>query len=77
MLDSPVTKHKTTMASPSDDVEYWIYHERQQASLCGQHALNNLVQACVFQPDALTEIAFHLDNLELQAFANNNEGGTR
>ena len=61
----------------SSDVEYWIYHERQQAALCGQHALNNLVQACVFEPNQLAEIAFHLDRVELAAFAQNNEGGMK
>jgi hypothetical protein len=41
----------------SSDLEYWIYHERQEAMLCGQHALNNLVQACVFSPESLAELA--------------------
>ena len=59
----------------SPDVEYWIYHERQEALLCGQHALNNLVQACIFSADVLAEIAYQLDQLELAAFAQNNEGG--
>ena len=59
----------------SSDVEYWIYHERQEALLCGQHALNNLVQAYVFSADSLAEIAFQLDRIELAAYAQNNEGG--
>ena len=41
----------------SGDLEYWIYHERQDAMLCGQHALNNLVQACVFSAELLAELA--------------------
>ena len=53
----------------------WIYHERQQALLCGQHALNNLVQACNFSPESLAEIAHQLDELELQFMSQNNEGG--
>lgn len=57
--------------------EHWIYHERQEALLCGQHALNNLVQACVFSPDSLSEIAHQLDAAELLVMAQNNEGGTR
>lgn len=55
----------------------WIYHERQQALLCGQHALNNLVQACSFSPDSLAEIGVQLDEMELQMMAQNNEGGLR
>jgi ataxin-3 len=54
---------------------FWIYHERQQALLCGQHALNNLVQANEFSPDSLAEIARQLDQMELNYMANNNEGG--
>jgi len=59
----------------SDD-KTWIYHERQQAMLCGQHALNNLVQACVFTPEGLAQIAHTLNNMELKFMADNNEGGT-
>mmetsp|Transcript_27969 Transcript_27969/g.39390 ORF Transcript_27969/g.39390 Transcript_27969/m.39390 type:complete len:368 (-) Transcript_27969:37-1140(-) len=61
----------------STDEEYWIYHERQEAALCGQHALNNLVQACTFSPGGLSEIAHQLDEMELAVMAQNNEGGTR
>ena len=60
-----------------DGPEYWIYHERQQAMLCGQHALNNLVQGNVFQPGHLAEIAHQLDQMELNFMAQNNEGGVR
>lgn len=59
------------------EVGYWIYHERQEALLCGQHALNNLVQACVFSPGSLAEIAHQLDEMELTYMAQNNEGGIR
>ena len=59
----------------SSETEYWIYHERQQALLCGQHALNNLVQAFVFSPDSLAEIAHQLDQMELAYMAQNDEGG--
>lgn len=61
----------------ASDLEYWIYHERQEALLCGQHALNNLVQAFVFSPDLLCDIAHQLDQMELTYMAQNNEGGTR
>lgn len=55
----------------------WIYHERQEAMLCGQHALNNLIQASVFTPGSLAEMALQLDEIELNYMAQNNEGGVR
>ena len=61
------------MQTMSDHI--WIYHERQQALLCGQHALNNLVQACNFSPESLAEIAHQLDEMELQYMSQNDEGG--
>lgn len=61
----------------SDGGEYWIYHERQVSHLCGQHALNNLVQANVFQTEFLAQIAHELDAMELNFMSQNNEGGTR
>lgn len=45
----------------TDPHEYWIYHERQEAMLCGQHALNNLVQACEFSPESLANLAVSSD----------------
>ena len=53
----------------------WIYHERQEALLCGQHALNNLLQAPLLSAGHLAEIAHQLDDLELKYMAQNNEGG--
>ena len=47
------------------------------ALLCGQHALNNLVQANVFSPEKLVQIAHRLDQLELDVMAQNNEGGRK
>jgi ataxin-3 len=61
----------------SNNDEFWIYHERQQAALCGQHALNNLVQAAVFNAQGLAEIAMQLDQIELDYMAQNNEGGVK
>lgn len=58
-----------------DPTQVWIYHERQEALLCGQHALNNLAQQCVFTPGQLSEIAHQLDQMELDVWAQNNEGG--
>jgi ataxin-3 len=57
--------------------ETWIYHERQEAQLCGQHALNNLVQDAAFSPDELAEIALQLDAMELNYMSQNNEGGIK
>ena len=69
--------HRQTTKMNDEGPEYWIYHERQQAMLCGQHALNNLVQGNVFQPGNLAEIAHQLDQMELNFMAQNNEGGVR
>uniref|UniRef100_A0A7S1C243 ubiquitinyl hydrolase 1 n=1 Tax=Corethron hystrix TaxID=216773 RepID=A0A7S1C243_9STRA len=56
----------------------WIYHERQVAALCGQHALNNLCQTpSAFSVSSLAHIAEQLDAVEMTYMAQNNEGGTR
>ena len=44
--------------------DIWVYHERQEALLCGQHALNNLVQMPVFNAGMLADIAMNLDAME-------------
>lgn len=44
--------------------DLWVYHERQQALLCGQHALNNLAQANLFSLDHLATVANTLDEME-------------
>ena len=62
-------------SSSKDDDDLWIYHERQEALLCGQHALNNLVQEFVFTTESLGEIAQQLDEMELTYMSQNNEGG--
>jgi len=53
----------------------YIYHERQAAALCGQHALNNLLQAAHFDPSTLAQHADALDQAELRFLAANTEGG--
>jgi ataxin-3 len=64
------------MQSDPNSSDVWIYHERQEARLCGQHALNNLAQAGnVFTAYQLSEIAHRLDDMELEVWAQNNEGG--
>ena len=55
--------------------ETFIYHERQEALLCGQHALNNLVQTQTFTPVALAEIAHQLDQIELNYMSAGNTNG--
>jgi len=71
----PVVSSVCLIFHMSNNDEFWIYHERQQAALCGQHALNNLVQAAVFNAQGLAEIAMQLDQIELDYMAQNNEGG--
>jgi len=53
----------------------FIYHERQLAALCGQHALNNLLQKNHFDPSSLYDIAHALDQEELRIMGQNDEGG--
>lgn len=60
-----------SIAANSDDI--WVYHERQQAALCGQHALNNLVQSPVFTAHQLSTIAHQLDELELAKFRDSDD----
>jgi len=42
----------------------WLYHERQEAALCGQHCLNNLLQGPFFTTGDLADIAAALDHQE-------------
>lgn len=56
------------MSKPTGGSRSWVYHERQQAALCGQHALNNLCQAPLFTPNDLKRIADRLDQQELSMF---------
>ena len=44
----------------------WIYHEKQESKLCGQHCLNNLMQGSYFQAGDLADIAAQLDESERQ-----------
>ena len=44
--------------------EQWIYHEKQESKLCGQHCLNNLLQGLYFTAPDLADIAFSLDERE-------------
>jgi Josephin/UBX domain len=49
----------------SRDDSVFIYHERQAAMLCGQHALNNLAQhPSAFSTGLLVQTAHELDRLE-------------
>ena len=58
----------TTDNQNSNVKQYIIYHERQEGRLCGQHALNNLVQAPIFTLELLSNIAERLDDLESNIF---------
>ena len=42
----------------------FLYHERQEAALCGQHCLNNLCQGPHFTAGGLADIAHALDHQE-------------
>jgi len=46
----------------------YIYHEKQDAMLCGQHCLNNLMQIPFSNPIQLSQIAGELDEEERKAF---------
>ena len=50
-------------ASVSDD-KMQVYHEKQVSSLCGVHALNNLLQGPIFGAGDLADIALELDRQE-------------
>jgi ataxin-3 len=56
----PKLPERTTFP-PRDPTQTWIYHERQESLLCGQHCLNNFVQSSVFSADQLADIAQSLD----------------
>jgi Ataxin-3 len=51
----------------------WVYHEKQESLLCGQHCLNNLLQMSIFTAGDLADIAQILDQKERQYML---EGGT-
>ena len=53
--------------------EKYIFHEVQDSMLCGQHALNNLLQESCFTPVDLAEIAQDLDAQEMKFMT---EGGS-
>lgn len=48
----------------SHQSDTYIFHEVQESMLCGQHALNNLLQESIFTPIDLAEIAQGLDAQE-------------
>uniref|UniRef100_A0A2K5RJ22 ubiquitinyl hydrolase 1 n=1 Tax=Cebus imitator TaxID=2715852 RepID=A0A2K5RJ22_CEBIM len=50
----------------------FIFHEKQEGSLCAQHCLNNLLQGEYFSPVELASIAHQLDEEERMRMA---EGG--
>jgi ataxin-3 len=52
--------------------DVWIFHELQESALCGQHAINNLLQESLFSAVDLAEIAHELDAQERRCIL---EGG--
>jgi ataxin-3 len=50
-----------------------VFHEIQESALCGQHALNNLLQESVFTPVDLAEIAQDLDRQERKLMMEGNK----
>ena len=54
--------YATRMSKFHDDL--WIYHEKQESKLCGQHCLNNLLQGSYFTAPDLADIAQSLDESE-------------
>ena len=44
--------------------ELYVFHEQQEAALCGQHCLNNLLQGTYYTANDLAEIALELDRIE-------------
>ncbi|CAM9654923.1 unnamed protein product, partial [Hapterophycus canaliculatus] len=54
------------MAGSPPHEDLWVYHEKQVSSLCGQHCVNNLVQAERYSAADLAEIAHELDAQERQ-----------
>jgi Ataxin-3 len=48
----------------------FVYHERQESALCGQHCLNNLLQGPYFTAPDLASIAAELD-IQERALGNN------
>ncbi len=51
-------------AIPENDKSTWIYHEKQESKLCGQHCLNNLMQGIYFTIGALADFASEIDKVE-------------
>lgn len=58
------TTAAATFDDDDDDAHNYVYHEKQESSLCGQHALNALLIGPYFTPFDLAEIAAELDAKE-------------
>lgn len=63
-MTSPTTAAAATFDDDDDDAHTYVYHEKQESSLCGQHALNALLIGPYFTPGDLAEIAAELDAKE-------------
>ena len=42
--DEATSSEPQTDGEDDEHIDYWIFHERQEALFCGKHALNNLLQ---------------------------------
>jgi len=64
-MTSPTTPAHALDNDDNDEAAYtYIYYEKQESSLCGQHALNALLIGPYFTPGDLAEIAAELDAKE-------------
>ena len=63
-LDSQILEEKNSVLLTNFVMASYIYHEKQESALCGQHALNMLVQGPVFNEISLSEVGLELDQLE-------------
>lgn len=57
------------------EITTFIYHERQDSLLCGQHCINNLLQGPYFNAVDLSDIAIELDSIEnslIESYDDNN-----
>lgn len=74
-----ISEEQTELTSIVDIMSKYIYHERQESALCGQHCLNNLLQGPFFTAPDLASIAAELDmkerELGIYASANVDDSG--
>lgn len=67
---------RRTVYPPRDPKEIWVYHERQESLLCGQHCLNNLLQQNLYSVGQLADVAQSLDREERLLYLDKNTTAT-